>query len=51
MRHIDSGAAPPPDAPGDYDDKYEVVQHLRDTPDRLAGSYGLSAGEFLIVRT
>jgi hypothetical protein len=57
MRHIESGvvrtvagntltAAPPPDAPGDYDDRYEMVQHLRDTPDRLAGSYDLTAGEF-----
>jgi hypothetical protein len=36
-------AAPPPDAPGDYayDDRYEVVQHLRDTSNRLAGPYVL----------
>jgi hypothetical protein len=62
MRHIESGvlctvagntltAAPPPDAPGDYDDRYEMVQHLGDARDRLAGSYDLSAGEFMIVRT
>jgi hypothetical protein len=28
-----------------------MVQHLRDIPDRLAGSYGLSTGQFVIVRT
>jgi hypothetical protein len=28
-----------------------MVQHLRDIPDRLAGSYDLSAGQFVIVRT
>jgi hypothetical protein len=56
MRHnIESGvlravagntltAIPPPDAPGDYDDRYEMAQHLRDTPDRLAGPYDLSTG-------
>jgi hypothetical protein len=38
-------------APGDYDDRYEMVQYLRDTLDRLAGPYDLSAGEFVIVRT
>jgi hypothetical protein len=43
--------APPPDAPGDYDGRYEMVQHLRDTPNRLAGPYDLTAGEFMIVRT
>ena len=37
--------------PGDYDDRYEMVQHLRDIPGRLAGSYDLSAGQFVIVRT
>jgi hypothetical protein len=63
MRHNESGvlrtvagnaltAAPPPaDAPGDYGDRYEVVQHLRDTPDRPAGPYDLSAGGFVIART
>jgi hypothetical protein len=62
MRHIESGvvrtvagnaltAAPPPGAPGGYDDRYEVVQHLRDTPDRPAGPHGLTAGEFMIART
>jgi hypothetical protein len=28
-----------------------MVQHLRDTPDILAGPYDLTAGEFMVVRT
>ena len=28
-----------------------MVQHLRDIPGRLAGSYDLPAGQFVIVRT
>jgi hypothetical protein len=65
MRHIESGvvrtvagntltAAPPPDAPGDYSTAARCprgLQHLRYIPDRLAGPYGLTAGEFMTVRT
>jgi hypothetical protein len=43
--------SPPHEAPGDPDDKEEAVQYPRDTTNRLAGSYDLTAGEFMIRRT
>ena len=61
MRHIDYGiektvhtttitSAPMEESPGDYQDRYDMVQHLQDVPHRLPRDHELRIGDFMIVR-
>jgi hypothetical protein len=62
MRHIDAGVeievhtstiipAPMEEEPGDYRDRYAMVQHLQDVPDRLPRDHELKLRDFVVVRT
>ena len=62
MRHIDTGVeeevhtstiipAPEEEEPGDYNDRYSLVRHLEDVPDRLPRAHQLQMKDFVVVRS
>jgi hypothetical protein len=62
MRHIDTGVeeevhtsaitpAPEEEEPGDYNDRYSLVRHLEDVPDRLPRGHQLQMKDFVVVRS